>query len=405
MFYDRTGGVDTVGTLADEPPRLLSPFIYNSTIQQVLTSGGQRFLGPQNVTGLQRILSNPQAYNTHMDIQQNLTHGILLDVGYVGVLSRHFAQGYQYNGLPYGENFQSAYQDPTQPTGTPYIANIIRCLDPSLYCGYSSVQFTQFDGNSNYNALEVTVNKRFGSNFIGGASYTWSKVLDYHGCCDIHTTPYLPGGARYFYGPGSGDRRQNVTLNWHYNLPLSPFNSALAKETLNGWSLEGIASFISGAPQSLSVSYSGDPNGGGGPLGAVVSGSIVHLQKTSKGVFYLNTGAFTAAAHGPGVCQLNDPATCGLGDSSPRSVFTGPGTNNWDISLLKKFPLGKNESRYFEFRWETYNTFNHTQFSNPSVGTHFSGAAGSANTNSTLGQITSQSVPSRIQVFGLKLYF
>lgn len=47
----------------------------------------------------------------------------------------------------------------------------------------------------------------------------------------------------------------------------------------------------------------------------------------------------------------------------------GPGLNNWDMSVFKKFPLGRNEQRYLQFRLELYNAFNHTQWGSATVGT------------------------------------
>jgi hypothetical protein len=58
-----------------------------------------------------------------------------------------------------------------------------------------------------------------------------------------------------------------------------------------------------------------------------------------------------------------DPSKFGRGDST-KDAFRGPGINNWDLSLMKNFKW--KESRNFQFRFETYNTFNHTQFGAPS---------------------------------------
>jgi hypothetical protein len=56
------------------------------------------------------------------------------------------------------------------------------------------------------------------------------------------------------------------------------------------------------------------------------------------------------------------PVTFGIGNA-PKDVFRGPGINNFDISIVKNFPFSSNESRFVQFRFETYNAFNHTQFS------------------------------------------
>ena len=46
----------------------------------------------------------------------------------------------------------------------------------------------------------------------------------------------------------------------------------------------------------------------------------------------------------------------------PKDAFRGPGINNWDISLTKNFKFGRKAAGCIQFRFETYNTFNHTQF-------------------------------------------
>jgi hypothetical protein len=53
-----------------------------------------------------------------------------------------------------------------------------------------------------------------------------------------------------------------------------------------------------------------------------------------------------------------------------RNALTSPGVNNWDLALLKNFstPWFGGEHASLQFRWETFNTFNHTQFGGVSIG-------------------------------------
>ncbi len=51
------------------------------------------------------------------------------------------------------------------------------------------------------------------------------------------------------------------------------------------------------------------------------------------------------------------------------NVLRGPGVNNWDISLYRRIPLC--EGKYIQLRFESYNTFNHTQFSSTSTAARF----------------------------------
>lgn len=91
----------------------------------------------------------------------------------------------------------------------------------------------------------------------------------------------------------------------------------------------------------------------------------------------------------------------GIGNASKAPIY-GPGLNNFDISLFKNFRLGSNEARRLQFRLETYNTFNHTQYNSLDLGARFD--ASNRQTNPTFGQFNGAALARRV-VLGLKLYF
>lgn len=74
--------------------------------------------------------------------------------------------------------------------------------------------------------------------------------------------------------------------------------------------------------------------------------------------------------------------------------------------MFKNIPLGKNESRHLQFRAESYNTFNHTQFTSVSTGANFKGSGGSTLSSPQLpfGQFTA-AAPARIMALAIKVYF
>ena len=82
-------------------------------------------------------------------------------------------------------------------------------------------------------------------------------------------------------------------------------------------------------------------------------------------------------------------------------MFRGPGINNWDISLFKKFPL-KGEARFILFRWEMYNAFNHTQFAGVDSTARFDPQGNQGNTR--FGQLISTRSP-RVMQASLRLTF
>ena len=78
----------------------------------------------------------------------------------------------------------------------------------------------------------------------------------------------------------------------------------------------------------------------------------------------------------------------------PRGSVYGPGRYNWNLSLFKSFTFNEARGSRLEFRVETFNTFNHTQFN----------AVSSSYTASDFGQVTSTYNPRNLQL-GLKLLF
>lgn len=106
---------------------------------------------------------------------------------------------------------------------------------------------------------------------------------------------------------------------------------------------------------------------------------------------YINTSCFMA----PAVFSADDPAALGFGISG-TGIFKGPGQNDWDMAVLKHFPVRwPREAASLEFRAEFFNAFNHAQFADPD----------SNYGDSTFGQISSTSVNPRLIQFALKLSF
>ena len=154
--------------------------------------------------------------------------------------------------------------------------------------------------------------------------------------------------------------------------------------------MSGVTAFVSGTP--LGVSYSTVDNaditggGDGARVNVTEKAQLAHGDRT-----FLRWFDPTVFAR---------PAKGDFGNA-PKDVFRGPGANNWDVSLFKNIPL-KAEVRYFQFRWEVYNLFNHTQFQGVDTGARFDAAGKQVNTQ--FGQITATRAP-RVMQFSLSFKF
>ena len=200
------------------------------------------------------------------------------------------------------------------------------------------------------------------------------------------------------YGKAGFDHTHNVAVNYVYKIPraFAGWNNGFSRMALDGWQLSGITSFLSGTPQGFTYSLAGTSDitgaSGGGVDTRVILVSDPNLSRGDRSKYR----AFNTDAVRP-------PLTSNFGiGNAPKDAFRGPGRNKWNISLYKNIPLGKSETRRAQFRLETYNTFNHTQFTAVDTAARFD--ATGKQINSDFGWYTAAD-PGRIIQLGLKIYF
>jgi hypothetical protein len=187
------------------------------------------------------------------------------------------------------------------------------------------------------------------------------------------------------YGLAPTDQTHDLVIQYAYNLPKASnvWRNAVIHQAFDNWQLSGISTFASGTPSGISFTWTNgqDLVGGGDGQRINVTGraELPHGSRTFTRFF--DTSVFAA----PG---LNDPG------NAPRVVIRGPGVNLWDMSLSKRFPI-RSERKQVEFRWETYNTFNHTQYSGINTSAQFNPAG--QQVNAQFGQVTSTRLPRVMQ--------
>jgi hypothetical protein len=196
-----------------------------------------------------------------------------------------------------------------------------------------------------YDSLQVQFNRRFVDGVSINGSYTYANGMQ---------------GGWYQQLDSSNARRRNDLVQTHvFNLAYIidvPGGSKLipgrvSRAILDNWQVSGITTFASGFPQNVNLQTTDgfDFSGGGESCGVVQTGpaQLPHGERTIDRWF--DTSVFQR------------PSGRGdLGNNCHNYKFRGPGFNNWDISIFKNFPVG--EGKKFQFRWEMYNAFNHTQF-------------------------------------------
>ncbi len=381
MFYNRQNLDAQILRHAFLPPLVSNPEVTNGTLDTFLSAGG--LSSTQNVQGVDTIGKIPTVYNWSLTIQRDIGFGTVVDAGYVGSVGRHLMWQRDLNPVPLGANFQQSNIDPTTKKAYPK-----QFLVP--YAGYNNLIYREWGASSNYHSLQVSANRRFARGLQFGAAWTWSKAMDYNSG-DQSTVSALVPVRVWNYGLSDYDRTHLFKLNWLYDIPSLGVGNKALDRIINHWQLSGIVSFVSGNPMSVgygtttAVDFTGTPTQGARIV--VLDNPILPKSERTFDRFF-NTEVFRMPAVG----------TFG---SAARTVIRGPGINNWDVALFKNIPL--TERMRFQFRCETYNTFNHTQFSGLDTTARFDTATGQQ-VNTRFGELTAAR-PARIMQLGLRFLF
>ena len=388
IFSDRFND-DQILQLVQSPPLITTATANYTTINNLLAT--PLSLSPTGVTAVQKQFTPPAVYNWSIGIQQNIGFGTVLDVAYAGNSQKHLLDTRNIDAVPYGTNFLPGSIDPTVTGNKPLNSNFLR-----PYRGYGDINYLEFGGFANYNSMQVQLTRRFSRDLTFHLSYNWSKALDLVDGIGGTVNPVLSQRMRN-YGPAGFDRRQVMTIDYTYNLPnvSKHWRNTFTHIALDGWELSGVSNFQTGSPLGLgySLTYSADLTGGTGN------------GLDSRSVLVGNPNASAPAGQWFNVSAVKAPlpgySVNGIGNAPKISIY-GPGLNNWDISLFKNFPLGANEARRLQFRFETYNAFNHTQYTTIDTGARFDQNNNQTNTN--YGYFTNAALARRL-VLALKLYF
>jgi len=378
------------------PPRQLNPQIWYGNFNSFMTAPGWNF--PSTTKGIDAERQLGRTMNFSFGIQQKIGFGTIVDVAYVGSLGRHLLQERNINATPMGTNFRlPANEDPANP-GRPLPVNFLR-----PYLGYADVLYFDYTGNSSYHSLQVQARRSMARNLQFSAAWTWSKAMDYIDSegTNASSQPGSNNGVSglispkiWNYGKAGFDRTHILKLSWIYNVPKASraWNNVFVKKALDDWQLSGINTFMSGAPNFVSLSWSGTaPDITGSSDGARVAMIANPIIPKSERTFYrnFNTDAFAAPA-------------VGTWGNAPKDTIRGPGINNWDISVFKNFRAGSERLRW-QFRCEAYNAFNHTQFSTLNTTAQFNTTT-LKQVNAQFGQFTAARQPRRMQL-ALRLNF
>jgi hypothetical protein len=293
----------------------------------------------------------------NLSIQRQIKNDLLISIAYVGSQGHHLLATYDLNpGIPstcksiagcgpFGED--SAYPG---FAGTRMFNNVSFNGNPF----FSSIFTQDTIANSNYNSLQINVQKNLARGLLFNVAYTFSKSIDDASSFEQILNPFDYNLSRSL---SQFDARHRLTFYYQYDLPLKKLFGKGPDKLLNGWQVNGITTFQSGFPIRLEDLSDASLTGGTADFEtADTPDNIAPVKKfdpRNHSLYYFDPSSFASV-----------PASeYGRFGTAGRQFFSGPGLNNWDISFIKTTNI--TETKKFELRWEIFNFFNHTQFLNP----------------------------------------
>jgi outer membrane receptor protein involved in Fe transport len=387
------------------PSSISDPYSSGPTFPTTVDLSHPTFQVPFTLTYPDPHLVTPYVEATNLNVQQQLTNNLFIQVAYVGKFGRHQLLDFDTNPALYAPG-----------AGTSTSSYQAR----RVYSDFGNIADMASIGTSNYNALQVSVTKRMNSWLSAMGSYTWSRSLDEFSSyvTDTPTSPNVFGSFTVpavgspldfnlskEYGPSDFNRTHIAGLGYTVKVPKLASHAWLVREAVGGWDLSGQYKVASGEPINVysktdwAKTNSPDQRPMVWHKWTLPSGrhridklALSTNPTTGLPNTWFDTTAFcgddNASCSSASSFSPDFPASGTFGTLS-RNAVTGPGEISNDMSAAKGFPFPGREGMVFEFRCDAFGVFNTPNLGNPSN-----------QIGSSLGRITSTSGQRFLQLSG-----
>jgi hypothetical protein len=315
----------------------------------------------------------PSAWNWNFTVQREIGFNTTVEVAYVGRTGLHMERTRELNALPVGTLYDSA----NDGLDTNY-------LRP--YKGFAFINLGENAARSEYNGLQIEVNRRFSNGLSYGLAYTYSKSED--NASGRRDQPWDPFNDATYWGHSSFDTRHVAVLNFVWEMPFFRSSGTALRSVLGGWQLSGVAQFQTGTPttiqrgndyagigsgnQNQPWNMNGDPDLSRGERAfANASGDDAYWWRTTNSD---GSPIFSAPANGT------------FATTQPRDQLYQPGFQNWNIGIFKVFSIS--ERHKVQLRGEFFNFPNHPNWD----------GAQTNPTSGSFGKVTSKNSERNVQV-------
>jgi outer membrane receptor protein involved in Fe transport len=310
-------------------------------------------------TSIDKGFDNSYVQSWNLNVQRGVKGGIAVSIGYYGSKGTHLQITRNVNQLI---------------NGVRSFARLSPASAISPNTGLTNITQRESGGNSNYNGLWLTANKRFARGLSFNASYTFSKSIDLSSRTNLTFTSSPPTplqdafNLRGSRGVSDFDARQRFVVSTIYELPFK------GNRFFEGWQLSTIVQDQTGNPLNILSGSTSSTN-----IGNLTGVANVRPDVIAPVQIIRNVNQWFSNF----VCDPTDPANCPTGSTFAipvsfvngsrvlhfgnlgRNSITGPGFNNVDFSVLKNTRI--REAIRTQFRAEIFDLFNHANFGNPGL--------------------------------------
>jgi hypothetical protein len=384
LFHQDVLGGGVQGNLGSNPPIMRTVQFTNGFLSDLQNLGGTQPIGVVELRGLERDAKTPSAYNWSLGLEREVGFGTVVDVSYVGSVGRHTPMDVDYNRLPDGAQFVDVNPqnvDPTRP-GQPLPDNFLR-----PFRGYGRIRIMENWGTTNYNALQVQVNRRYIGGIQFGVAYTYSRAHNLDDNDNNESPVDRTRPASFYYGPGEASQTHNLIVNFTLDAPRASkrWDNAFARTVLDGWQLSGTYAWVSGGWQNFGTAAgnlsqnSYNPDGTDAEDRPTLVGNPVPENRNQIDN-WVNAAAFARTPRGS------------YGNVA-RNIIRMPPINNLDLAVFKNVHVRHDVG--LQLRVEAYNALNHTQINEYNLALNFD--ATGRQTNANFGKATASRDPRRLQ--------
>jgi hypothetical protein len=218
--------------------------------------------------------------------------------------------------------------------------------------GYTGISQDQNQTNGSYNGFQTGIRAQNKWGLSGEVDYTYSHEIDI--TTYDRSTVSNPWYFKYDKGSGQLDRRNILSANYIYKLPIFNKSTGVLHSIAGGWEIAGTIIDESGTPNAPGESIAYDPVGLGGGYTVRPNAEPWHIGMPKTRLNWFDTTHYYAPTP-----VWAGGTSLGFGNSG-KDEIVGPGRVNFTTSLYKSFQIY--DTARFELRFESFNTANHTEW-------------------------------------------